>query len=262
MRLPCVSTLDSHYLLTNNFIMTSITEVKIFETPKEAYKAVAEQILHLTQTSRQPRFDIALSGGNTPKGLFKKLSKNYSELIPWSRIHFWWGDERCVSPNDEESNYKMTNDYLFSKISIPKENIHRIRGEENPEKEANRYSDEIDGQLNHRGKNPVFDLLILGIGDDGHTASIFPNELELFENDKICSVTQHPTTGQNRITITGRVLNNATRIFFLVTGENKSSRISEIMNDNEAAKLLPAYYISQKNGELIWFLDEAAASKI
>ena len=156
----------------------------------------------------------------------------------------------------------MTNDYLLSKISIPKENIHRIRGEENPEKEANRYADEINGQLNHRGENPVFDLLILGIGDDGHTASIFPDEIELFENSKTCAVTQHPVTGQNRITITGRVLNNATRIFFLVTGENKSTRISEIMNDSEAAKLLPAYYISPKNGELIWFLDEAAASKI
>ena len=242
--------------------MTSITEVKIFGTPEEVYKAVAEEILHLTQNSMQARFNVALSGGNTPKGLFEMLSKNYTDLIPWNRIHFWWGDERCVSPNNKESNYKMTKDYLFSKISIPEENIHRIKGEENPEKEAKRYADEIDGQLNHRGKNPVFDLLILGIGDDGHTASIFPDELELFENEKTCAVTQHPITRQNRITITGRVLNNATRIFFLVTGENKSTRISEIMNDNEAAKLLPAYYISPKNGELIWFLDEAAAAKI
>jgi len=242
--------------------MTSITEVKIFSTPNEVNIAVAEEILHLTKNSTQSRFHVALSGGNTPKGLFKKLSEKYADSIPWSRIHFWWGDERCVSPNDEQSNYKMTNDYLFSKISIPEENIHRIKGEENPKKEAKRYADEIDGQLNHRGENPVFDLLILGIGDDGHTASIFPDEIELFENEKTCAVTQHPITGQNRITITGRVLNNATRIFFLVTGENKSTRISEIMNDSEAAKLLPAYYISPKNGELIWFLDEAAASRI
>ena len=242
--------------------MSSITEVKIFATQNEVFEAVAKEILHLTQNSKQLRFHVALSGGSTPKGLFKKLSDEYYDSIPWSRIHFWWGDERCVSPNDNESNYKMTNEYLFSKISIPKENIHRIKGEDNPEKEANRYSDEIDGQLNHRGENPVFDLLILGIGDDGHTASIFPDEIELFENEKTCAVTQHPITGQNRITITGRVLNNATRIFFLVTGENKSTRISEIMNDSEAAKLLPAYYISPKNGELIWFLDEPAASQI
>ena len=242
--------------------MTTITEVKIFATPKKVYKAIAKEILQLTQNYTQPRFDIALSGGNSPKGLFKKLSKKYADSIPWSRIHLWWGDERCVSPDDEESNYKMTYDYLLSRISIPKENIHRIKGEENPEKEAKRYSNEINEQLNHRGENPVFDLIILGLGDDGHTASIFPDQIELFEDEKICAVAQHPISGQNRITLTGRVLNNASRIFFLITGENKSMPISEIMNDSKAAKLLPAYYISPKNGELIWFLDEPAASKI
>ncbi len=242
--------------------MTSITEVKIFATPKKVYKAVTKEIFRLTQDTSQPQFHIALSGGNTPKGLFKKLIKKYSDSIPWDRIHFWWGDERCVAPDNEESNYKMTYDNLLSKISIPKENIHRIRGEENIEKEAVRYSNEINNQLNQRGENPVFDLMILGIGDDGHTASIFPNQMELLTIDKTCSVAQHPATGQNRITLTGRVINSASRIFFLVTGENKSTRISEIMNDSKAAKLLPAYYISPKKGELIWFLDEAAASKI
>jgi 6-phosphogluconolactonase len=116
--------------------------------------------------------------------------------------------------------------------------------------------------LNYRGENPVFDLVLLGLGEDGHTASIFPDELELFEDERVCAVATHPLSGQKRITITGRVLNNANRVFFLVTGSNKSQRISEIMNDDEAAKLLPAYYISPKNGELIWFLDEPAAQKI
>lgn len=242
--------------------MTTNTEVRIFTTPKKVYKAIAKEILQLTQTSSQPRFDIALSGGNSPKGLFKKLSKKYADLIPWDRIHFWWGDERCVSPDSNESNYKMTKDYLLSNISIPDKNIHRIKGEENPANEAERYSAEITDNLNLRGENPVFDLIILGLGDDGHTASIFPDQIGLFENKKICTIAQHPVTSQNRITLTGRVINNANRIFFLVTGENKSMRISEIMNDSEAAKLLPAYYISQKNGKLIWFLDEPAASKI
>ena len=242
--------------------MSSITEVRIFETPKKVYKAVAKEIFRLTQNSTQPNFNIALSGGNSPKGLFNKLSKKYADSIPWNRIHLWWGDERCVSPYDEESNYKMTKEFLLSKIPIPKENIHRIRGEKKPEEEAKRYAKEISEILNHRGKNPVFDLLILGIGDDGHTASIFPDQIELFEEEQICAVTQHPLTGQKRITITGNVLNNANQIFFLAVGENKSMRISEIMNDSEAAKLLPAYYISPINGDLIWFLDESAASKI
>ena len=108
----------------------------------------------------------------------------------------------------------------------------------------------------------MFDLVILGLGEDGHTASIFPDQMELFEEERICTVSQHPITGQNRITMTGRVLNNSSRIFFLVLGANKAQRIAELMNDDEAAKLLPAYYISPHNGTLIWFIDEAAGSKI
>ncbi len=242
--------------------MTTETEVRIFETPKKVYKAIAKEIVKHAQKTNQPRFDIALSGGNSPKGLFKKMSKKYRDLIPWDRIHFWWGDERCVSPHDAESNYKMTVDYLLSKINIPKENIHRIKGERNPDEEAKRYSEEITSNLNSRNEIPVFDLIILGMGSDGHTASIFPNQMELLNTEKICEVAQHPNSGQKRITLSGRVINNANRIFFLVTGENKAIRISEIMNDTDAAKQLPAYHISANSGRLIWFLDDAAASKI
>uniref|UniRef100_UPI003216216B 6-phosphogluconolactonase n=1 Tax=uncultured Draconibacterium sp. TaxID=1573823 RepID=UPI003216216B len=239
--------------------MKTFTEVRIYSKPKKVYNAIAKEILKLTQNSTQEIFDIALSGGNSPKGLFKKLSSKYADEIQWKRIRFWWGDERCVSPDDEQSNYKMTFENLFSKITIPEENIHRIKGEADPEEEAIRYSKEIEELLNSRGKNPVFDIIILGLGDDGHTASIFPDKLELFEHEHSCAVAQHPVTGQKRITLTGNVLNNANQVFFLVTGENKAMRVAEIMNDNDAAKLLPAYYISPQNGELIWFLDEPAA---
>jgi len=238
------------------------TEVRIFESIENVYDAIAGEIVKITQESTQEIFDIALSGGNTPKGLFTFISENYAKSIPWKRIHIWWGDERCVPPNDEQSNYKMTYDLLLSKVDIPSSNVHRIKGEEDPVKEAARYSKEMESTLNARGKDPVFDIILLGIGDDGHTASIFPDQLELFEFEGCCSVTRHPLSGQKRITITGNVLNNSNRIFFLVTGLNKAMRVSEIMNDNEAAKLLPAYYISPENGEVIWFMDEAAASKI
>jgi len=242
--------------------MTTSTEVRISTKPKKVYKSVAREIFNLTHDSPQPRFDIVLSGGSTPKKLYEKLGKEYNELIPWQRVHFWWGDERCVSPDDENSNFKMAKDALFSCISIPEENIHRIKGENNLEKEADRYTEEIKKNLNYRGENPVFDLVLLGLGEDGHTASIFPDQLELFGEKRICAVTKHPLTGQKRVTLTGTVLNNANRVFFVVTGLSKSMRVSEIMNNDEAAKLLPAYYIELKNGSLIWFLDEAAASRI
>ncbi|WP_319499421.1 6-phosphogluconolactonase [uncultured Draconibacterium sp.] len=242
--------------------METFTEVKIYSKPKDVYKAIAKAIIKMVQNSNQEVFDIALSGGNSPKGLFKKISKKYADRIPWERIHLWWGDERCVPPTDEQSNYKMTVDYLLSNITIPEENIHRVKGEDDPEQEALRYSQEMEQSLNSRGKDPVFDLIILGLGDDGHTASIFPDQLELFEDEQSCAVAVHPLTGQKRITITGNVLNNANQIFFLVTGSNKALRVAEIMNDNDAAQLLPAYYISPTNGTLTWFLDEEAAAQI
>jgi 6-phosphogluconolactonase len=242
--------------------MADSTEVKIYADSKDVVKALAKEIYKLTKSSVQERFNILLSGGNTPTELFKKLTKKYADTIVWERVHFWWGDERCVSPDSENSNFKHANDFLLSQIEIPAGNIHRIKGENNPEEEAIRYAEEIKENINFRGENPVFDLVLLGLGEDGHTASIFPDELELFEDEHVCAVSKHPLTGQKRITITGKVLNNANRVFFIVTGASKSQRISEIMNDDEAAKLLPAYYISPANGELIWFLDEAAAQKI
>jgi len=242
--------------------MSVSTEVKIYSNQKQVVKALAKEIFKLTKSSVQERFNILLSGGNSPTALFKRINKKYAETIEWERIHLWWGDERCVSPESENSNYKQAFDFLISKIPIPAENIHRIKGENDPEEEAIKYAGEIRESLNYRGENPVFDLVLLGLGEDGHTASIFPDELELFEDERICAVATHPLSGQKRITVTGKVLNNANRIFFLVTGANKSQRIAEIMNDDEAAKLLPAYYISPTKGELIWFIDEAAAQKI
>jgi 6-phosphogluconolactonase len=237
-------------------------EVKIYPGPKKLGKAVAEEIHKITQHSLQQQFHIALSGGNTPKKLFKILAKQYKDKIHWERIHFWWGDERCVSPTSDESNFKMANDLLFTQVPVPSKNIHRIKGENRPEEEAERYAAEISKNLLSRGGFPAFDLILLGLGDDGHTASIFPDRMDILEDSRIVAVAKHPITAQKRITLTGKVLNNATRVFFLLTGENKSLRVSEIMNNEEAAKKLPANYINPKHGVLIWFLDEPAASKI
>lgn len=242
--------------------MAASAEVKILDNPRKVCKAVAREIRNLTRGSVKPRFDIALSGGKTPKKLFEILVERHKDTIPWERIHFWWGDERCVSPDSDESNFKMANDFLFTRLKIPAKNIHRIKGEDNPQEEALRYSDELNRNLPRRGDVPVFDVVLLGMGSDGHTASIFPDRMDLFNEERNCVVTKHPLTGQNRITLTGRVLKNATRVFFMVTGEDKSERVSEIMNNEESARLLPAYSIEPINGALIWFIDEAAASKI
>jgi len=242
--------------------MTGITEVKIYETPEKIVKAFAKELLRIVNNSDQKRFDIALSGGETPRLLFRFLSSKYEDKLPWKRLHFWWGDERCVEPTHEDSNFGVAYDLLFSMIDIPEENIHRIKGENEPEKEAISYSLQIQKELNHRKDWPVFDLIILGMGKDGHTASIFPDQINLLESDKICEVAVHPETGQKRITLTGKVLNNAHRVYFLVTGHGKAKRVSQIMNNLKTAQKFPATHIIPENGNLIWYLDEAAAEKI
>lgn len=237
-------------------------EVKITGSPKKVAKRASKYILALLQNSGNQRFDIALSGGSTPKLLFERLTEKLVDKSDWKRIHLWWGDERCVPMDSSESNFRMTEETLISKVPIPKGNIHRIRGEANPEAEALRYGQEIRNNLNILHNWPVFDLIILGLGEDGHTASIFPDQMKLINSNEICDVAVHPDTGQKRITLTGNVINNANEIFFLVTGKSKAQKVAEIMNNEPSAKKLPAYYIIPKHGKLTWFIDEDAAANI
>src|SRR5690554_4598718 len=151
--------------------MKESTEVNIYARSKDVSKSVAKKIKKLILKSNKKRIDIALSGGTTPRKLFKRIAKKYADAIPWERVHFWWGDERCVDPDSDQSNFNMTREALFRKIQIPEGNIHRIRGEANPDAEAERYASEIGENLTIENGMPVFDLILLGMGDDGHTAS-------------------------------------------------------------------------------------------
>lgn len=237
-------------------------EVIISGSPRKVAKAVAKAFIRMVQQSGQHRFDIALSGGSTPKKLFSRIAEKYRDAIDWSRIHFWWGDERCVPPDSIESNYRMAYETMISQLPVKEEQIHRIHGEEDPDAEAERYSQEIIRQLNSRKDLPVFDLVILGMGEDGHTASIFPGRMDLLTSDSICAVATHPASNQKRITLTGQVINNANAIFFLATGSNKARRISEIMNNEASAGNYPAFHIIPEHGNLVWFIDEEASGKI
>jgi 6-phosphogluconolactonase len=235
-------------------------ETKISKTPQAVAEAFARHFLALTRENET--LSVALSGGSTPKILFDFLAANHSDDINWSGVHLYWGDERCVAPDDSESNYKMTVDHLLSKIDIPAENIHRVLGETNPVTEAMNYSRQINENLPSVNGLPQFDLIILGMGGDGHTASIFPHEIELLNAENTCEVATHPESGQKRITLTGNVINNAKEICFLVTGAGKTEKIDEIFHQTGDWKTYPASYIKPETGKLTWFMDEAAASKI
>jgi 6-phosphogluconolactonase len=206
-------------------------------------------------------FCVALSGGSTPKVWFEELAKNHKKDIPWEKVHFYWGDERCVPPLDEESNFGMTKKYLLDHVHIPPQNIHRIHGELAPELAAKNYENDLVQNLT-MDRFPIFDLVILGMGDDGHTASIFPHQIALWDSSNSCVIAAHPVSGQQRISISGGVINNARAVAFLATGKNKTKKVSEIIHKKPIAVNYPASLVAPKKGLLRWFLDSSAAQNL
>ncbi len=234
--------------------------IKIFPTVEKLAGSFAELLQqNVDMTDDNDFYSIALSGGSTPNKIFRFLSENFEDKINWAKIKIFFGDERCVPPDNEESNYRMANESLLKNISIPKENIFRIKGENNPVKEAARYEEVLKSNLPSLNGIPQFDLVLLGLGEDGHTASIFPNQLNLFYSARLCEVAVHPQTKQKRITLTGKIINNAKHVLFLATGKNKASVLSKIIDVNNSKSAFPASLVNPKNGNLTWFLDIEAS---
>ena len=235
-------------------------ELRIYKTKEEVALNFSDYFHKFV--SERSIAHIALSGGSTPKIVFEELAAHYKDRISWKNVHLYWGDERCVPADDAESNYKMTRDFLLSKIDIPENNIHRIKGEHEPESEARAYGLLLEENLPAANGTPQFDLVILGMGDDGHAASIFPHQIDLWYAPDHCVVAQHPETGQQRVSITGSIINQATDVAFLVTGGGKASKVEEIISQTGNYTEYPASLVAPASGNLIWFLDEAAASKM
>lgn len=235
-------------------------EIKTSETKEKVAQEFSEYFRQLAKAD-QP-LHVALSGGSTPKIIFDYLAEHFGSEINWKNIHFYWGDERCVPPTDSESNYKMTVDHLLSKIDMPSENIHRVLGENEPLEEAARYGEVLDKNLSKLNDIPQFDLVMLGMGDDGHTVSIFPDSIALWDSPENCVVATHPDSGQKRVTITGKLVNNAKAVAFLVTGAGKAEKVQEIIKKEKDFASYPASLVQPSHGELIWFMDEDAAKGI
>ena len=192
---------------------------------------------------------------------FTVLADHFSGAADWSNVHYFWVDERMVPSVSPESNYMIADQHLFQKISVPEENIHRIMGENDPSGEVIRYASEIRKYTPERNGYPLFDVVILGLGEDGHTASIFPGDEKLFRLRQVCYETMHPQTGQKRITISGKMINNAAAVYFLVAGKNTATVVNTILGEKPGRRLLPASRVSPSAGSLYWFLDGEAASE-
>jgi 6-phosphogluconolactonase len=228
-------------------------KINTFNTSQKTAKALANHLKQQVEQANGP-FYLAISGGSTPKMLFEALVEIKDE-INWAKIQLFWVDERCVSPTDDDSNYKMTQNALLEHIALPTENVHRMKGELKPKEGLLDYQKEID-KIPAKNGFPEFDLIILGMGDDGHTASIFPTEKELLDKEDVLAIGTNPYSGQKRLTLTGKTINNAKEVIFHVTGKNKATVLTKILNQKGDFLEYPAAHINGAN--TAWFVDKAA----
>jgi 6-phosphogluconolactonase len=240
-------------------------KAEIFDTAEDLASAVADRFVDAAEDAARngKLMSVALSGGTTPRLLFQELaSSGRRDRTPWETVHLFWGDERCVPPDHPESNFGMARETFIQKISIPETNVHRIKGENEPETEAGRYSDEIIDVLGTAsGDLPRFDWIFLGMGADGHTASLFPDSPILTCEKDICAAVKHPATGQERITLTLPVINNAARVSFMITGEGKAGIVARAFGSDVSGREYPASLVRPNKGTLELFLDKDAAGR-
>ncbi len=235
--------------------------MRIFPSPED----MAEEIAHhwceqaRRAAEKQRAFSVVVSGGSTGPVLYGRAATlEWKYRIPWEWVHIFWADERCVSPDHEESNYRVVSSFLLEHIAIPEENVHRIRGEEDPAEESERYAKEIQRHQELRqGDVNLFDWVFLGVGQDGHTASLFPGG-DLFRSRNICEVVRHPQTGQSRMTLTPTAIERSNRITYHVTGREKARIVSKLASLSSTGH--EDYPAAQIPGE--WFLDREAASSL
>ncbi|MEP7336713.1 MAG: 6-phosphogluconolactonase [Acidobacteriota bacterium] len=244
-----------------------MNQIEIYENAKELAWAAALKFASLAEQAvkERGRFAVALSGGSTPKAMFAILAeKPFASALPWPAIYFFWGDERCVPPDHADSNYRMANETLLSKVAVPRENIFRIPAEdEDHDRAAANYSVTIRQFFNQPDSEfPRFDLVFLGMGPDGHTASLFPGTTALQVKDRIAVANYVEKFQTFRITLTAAAINNAENVIFLVAGEDKAATLKEVLEGEPQPQKYPSQLISPVNGELLWMLDEAAAAEL
>ena len=211
------------------------------------------------------RFAVALSGGASPQPLYRLLARQqFTQKVPWRRVHLYWGDERCVPPDDAASNYGLAERLFIRHVPVLAENVHRVHGEEGAERAAAAYEQELRALAARErpvSELPVFDLVLLGLGADGHTASLFPHSPALEEVERLAVATEAPG-GSPRVTVTFPVIGAARRVWFIVGGADKAGMVAEVLEGLRVPKAVPAQAVAPVKGSLSWLLDEAAASEL
>ena len=229
------------------------------ETAREA----AEYVVALAEdrTRAQGRFTVAFPGGSTPRGLFGLLaSPPYAGRIAWERWHVFWGDERCIPPDHPDSNYRMAKEALLDRVPLLAEHIHRIRGEMPPQAAAQEYEEGLRQAF--PASTPAFELILLGLGDDGHTASLFAGTDALKEERRLVVANRVPHLHTHRITFTLPLINAARAVAFLVTDGSKAGALSRVLEPPPGDPVLPAALVRPASGAVHWFLTRGAAQRL
>ena len=238
-------------------------EIRVVPDAAALAEAAAREFARAARDAIADRgiFRVVLAGGSTPRALYGRLARRpYRRSIAWDRIRFFWGDERCVPADDERSNYRMARETLLAPLRIPARRVFRMEGERVPAAAARAYEDALRGEFRPR---PVrFDLILLGLGEDGHTASLFPGTRALGQRRRLAAANFVPKFGEWRITMTYGAINAARRIVFLVSGGKKAAAAGKILKKRRGYEELPASGVAPRRGTLLWLLDEAAASKL
>ena len=237
--------------------------IQVFKNTEELSKTAAEIF---TQTAREAvrdhgRFTVALTGGSSPAQLYNILTQQpYREQVPWNETYIFWGDERWVPLSDERSNYKMAYDALLNKVPVPPNQIFPMWGETSPVDFAQQYEDLLQNHFNSTA--PRFDLILLGMGDDGHTASLFPGTAVLQEKQRWVQAYYLDSQSMYRITLTAPIINQAKKILFMTYGEKKANALYEILEGERNTAKYPAQLIQPLQSDILWLVDEAAAKRL
>src|SRR5919199_1602276 len=236
----------------------------VFDDPERVAREAAGLFIRLSVEAASARgaFSVALSGGSTPRRVYELLAEDdYRAQVSWPGVHLFFGDERTVAPDHPDSNYRMANEALLSRVPIPAENVHRIDGVGDAAAGASKYESELRAFFGDAAW-PRFDLVMLGMGDDGHTASLFPGSAALAEQQAWVAANWVEKFQTWRITLTAPAINAARRVLFLVTGAGKAERLREVLKGERDPARLPSQLIRPRDGALEWFVDRAAASKL
>jgi len=238
-------------------------EIKILENAEAVANAATREFLRRAAVAVTERglFTVVLSGGSTPRLLFREMASAAARDLPWKKVHLFWGDERTVPPDHPDSNFQMVQEELLARVEVPAGNIHRMHGEDSdPAAAAADYETELRAFFDLRSRQlPRFDLVFLGLGADGHTASLFPGSEALTETERLVVAPWVAQLKTRRLTLTARVLNHAACVVFLVTGEEKAEILQRALEGPRNPLELPCQLIEPGDGELMWIIDTAAA---